>query len=274
MKTKYLQAAAVACLMISNVTVLADSGDIALSQAQQVAAVKEINEKVTDAEDITIEEVSGETEEPEITEVNVQEINIQEITVEEGIVNEETGEFITNEELEAQKEEEMNTGMADSFQTAVTPVNSDTPTAATLEKYPNADSTISEEDLRDICLRAGQEFGISPYILYAMAERESSRHVYSVSGAGCEGLFQISPKWHAGRMEALGVTDIYDPLGNARTAASYMSELLAEGNGDYYYALMRYNMKASTANALYAAGEISEYAQGIVDRAHDLEGTF
>ena len=262
-KSKYLQAAAVACLMISNVTVLADSGDIASSQVQE-STVDSIFEDIT----------TQENEEVDIQETDIQEISIQEITVEEGTIDEETGEFVSNEELEEQEAEKMTDGMADSFEDAVTPVDGDTPTQATLEKYPDADSTISEEDLKDICLRAGEEFGISPYILYAMAERESSRHVYSVSGSGCKGLFQISPKWHEQRMQSLGVDDIYDPLGNARTAASYMSELLAAGDGDYYYALMRYNMKTETANDLYEAGKISEYAQGIVDRAHDLEGTF
>ena len=46
---------------------------------------------------------------------------------------------------------------------------------------------------------------------------------------------------------------------------------LAEENDDLYYMLMRYNMKKSTADKLYEAGEYSDYAVGIVERSAELE---
>ena len=129
--------------------------------------------------------------------------------------------------------------------------------------------TISEELLIEYTEEIGQQYGICPELLQAMAERESSLRIYATNGT-CKGLMQISEKWHRDRMERLGVTDIYDAYGNILLAADYLVEL-AEENDDLYYILMRYNMKKSTADRLYEAGEYSAYAVGIVERSAELE---
>lgn len=132
-----------------------------------------------------------------------------------------------------------------------------------------AQKTISEELLIEYTEEIGQQYGICPELLQAIAERESSLRIYATNGT-CKGLMQISEKWHRDRMERLGVTDIYDAYGNILLAADYITEL-AEENDDLYYVLMRYNMKKSTADKLYEAGEYSDYAIGIVERAAELE---
>lgn len=128
---------------------------------------------------------------------------------------------------------------------------------------------ISEELLIEYTEEIGQQYGICPELLQAIAERESSLRIYATNG-NCKGLMQISEKWHKDRMERLGVTDIYDAYGNILLAADYIAEL-AEQNDDLYYVLMRYNMKRSTAKKLYEAGEYSKYAIGIVERSAELE---
>lgn len=132
-----------------------------------------------------------------------------------------------------------------------------------------AQQTISEELLIEYTEEIGQQYGICPELLQAIAERESSLRIYATNGT-CKGLMQISEKWHRDRMERLGVTDIYDAYGNILLAADYIAEL-AEENDDLYYVLMRYNMKKSTADKLYEAGKYSDYAIGIVERAAELE---
>ena len=128
---------------------------------------------------------------------------------------------------------------------------------------------ISEELLIEYTEEIGQQYGICPELLQAMAERESSLRIYATNGT-CKGLMQISEKWHQDRMERLGVTDIYDAYGNILLAADYLAEL-AEENDDLYYVLMRYNMKKSTAKKLYEAGEYTDYAVGIIERSAELE---
>ena len=128
---------------------------------------------------------------------------------------------------------------------------------------------ISEKQLIEFTEEIGQQYNICPELLQAIAERESSLRIYATNGT-CKGLMQISEKWHRDRMERLGVTNIYDAYGNILLAADYLDEL-AQENGDLYYVLMRYNMKKSTADKLYEAGEYTDYAVEIAERAAELE---
>lgn len=127
--------------------------------------------------------------------------------------------------------------------------------------------TLSRTELEACCKAAGLEFNVDPYILEALCETESGLDVYAVNG-NYVGLFQVSLQ-HSDRMAAIGGTDIWEPLTNARVAASLLSELLQEC-GDMHYALMRYNMRADTANNMWKNGKISDYAKKIVSRAEVL----
>lgn len=134
-----------------------------------------------------------------------------------------------------------------------------------------AEGCISEAELIQITEEVGAMYDICPELLQALVERESTYRIDATNGS-CKGLAQISVKWHTDRMERLGVTDIYEPYGNILVAADYLRELYDERqDDDTYYVLMRYNMAIDTANQLYAAGEITDYARGIVKRAMELE---
>ncbi len=134
-----------------------------------------------------------------------------------------------------------------------------------------AEGCISEAELIAITEEVGAMYDICQELLQALVERESTFYINATNG-NCKGLAQISTRWHAERMERLGVTDIYEPYGNTIVAADYLRELYNEReDDDTYYVLMRYNMAIDTANQLYAAGEITDYARGIVKRAMELE---
>ena len=128
---------------------------------------------------------------------------------------------------------------------------------------------IDTDELQEICEEVGEEFGICPELLQALVERESSGNIFAVNG-DCKGLTQISERWHEERMGRLGVTDLFDPKGNIRVCADYLLELRSK-NDDLYWVLMHYNMKHKTASRLYEAGQYTEYAIGICERAAQLE---
>ena len=118
------------------------------------------------------------------------------------------------------------------------------------------------------CVEYGSEYGICPELLMAIIERESSGKA-NVSNGSCIGLMQISSRWHADRMEKLGVTTLYSERGNVHVGADYLADLF-EDCGDAALALMIYHGE-SNAVSKYERGEISSYASGILERSAQLE---
>ena len=86
-------------------------------------------------------------------------------------------------------------------------------------------------------------------------------------GGASLGGFQINTRWHTGRMEALGVTDLTDTAQCATVALDYLREL-----EDRYgfepeseALLMAYNMGPSGARAALKAGRTStEYSREVI----------
>lgn len=130
------------------------------------------------------------------------------------------------------------------------------------------ESFINESELQQITLRTGKAYDIDPCLLYAICEKESSLNIYAENGR-CQGLMQVSERWHKTRMEKLGVESLFDPEGNVLVATDYISDLISE-NSDIAYVLMRYNMAISTADELYGKGVITDYARSVIERQADL----
>lgn len=131
------------------------------------------------------------------------------------------------------------------------------------------------EDIIAYTEEIGAEYNICPELLQAIIERESRNNPKATNG-GCIGLMQVSEKWHADRMERLGVTDLYDSYSNILVGTDYLAELWREASkkgygDDLYYVLMRYNMTADSANRLYESGIYSDYAISISERSAELE---
>ena len=75
----------------------------------------------------------------------------------------------------------------------------------------------------DVCERDPDTF----CFLMAIAEHESGFDSETVGDGGRSiGMMQINTRWHAGRMEALGVTDLTDPVQCAAVAIDYLRELV------------------------------------------------
>lgn len=127
-----------------------------------------------------------------------------------------------------------------------------------------AESYIPEE-IQNVCVKYGEEYGICPELLMAMIERESSGRPDAESG-GCKGLMQISDRWHKDRMERLEVTDIYDVDGNIHVGADYLAELF-EKYEDVGNVLMVYHGEKNAATKT----ELSDYADWILTRSAELE---
>jgi soluble lytic murein transglycosylase-like protein len=118
------------------------------------------------------------------------------------------------------------------------------------------------------CEEIGELYGVCPELLMSIIEHESSGNKYAENGS-CKGLMQVSVRWHADRMEKLGVTDIYDEYGNILVATDYISEL-REDYEEVSYVLDVYNGN-SKATYNYENGILSVYAKSVLERSAELE---
>ena len=87
-------------------------------------------------------------------------------------------------------------------------------------------------------------------------------------------MMQINTKWHTGRMEALGVTDLTDPVQCAAVAIDYLQERESRYGfePESEALLMAYNMGPKRAAELWAQGILeSQYSRTVMERAEAWE---
>lgn len=98
--------------------------------------------------------------------------------------------------------------------------------------YLNTDATLDT-----YFTKASQTYGVPKALLEAITMQESSFNPKATSHCGAQGLMQLMPA----TARSLGVTDAYDPEQNIMGGAKYISQLLAQYNGNTEFALAAYN---------------------------------
>ena len=96
--------------------------------------------------------------------------------------------------------------------------------------------------------------------LMAIAEHESGFQTDLVGDGGRSlGMMQINTKWHTERLEALGVTDLMNPVQCAAVAVDYLHELESRYGFEPWSEglLMSYNMGPGDARKALGAGKTS-----------------
>jgi len=103
----------------------------------------------------------------------------------------------------------------------------------------------------------------------AIAEVESGFDTDLLGDGGDSiGMMQINTRWHTGRMEALGVTDLTDPVQCATVAIDYLLELedIMGAGPDDHALYLAYNMGPSGAKRAIRAGTSStEYSTAVME---------
>ncbi len=124
------------------------------------------------------------------------------------------------------------------------------------------DCPLSEE-VQDYIFAECKRYGISPAVVIAIIEKESTFDRYAMGDNGRSfGLMQIQVKSHIDRMIDLDCTDIFDPIKNVTVGINYLAEL-QNRYGDITKALVAYN--AGCYN-----GTITSYAYDVLARAERL----
>ncbi|MFN2533413.1 MAG: transglycosylase SLT domain-containing protein [Pyrinomonadaceae bacterium] len=83
----------------------------------------------------------------------------------------------------------------------------------------------------------GERYGIDPYLVFLVIERESRFHTRAVSPKGALGLMQLMP----GTARRLGVSRPFDPAQNIKGGTQYLRELMDMFGGQVNLVLASYN---------------------------------
>lgn len=125
------------------------------------------------------------------------------------------------------------------------------------------------EDLQKYIFEVAKDYSVSPYLIMAVIERESTYRIEAIGDSGRSfGLMQIQKKEHLDRMERLEVTDLLNPKENILTGTDYLYELF-QLREDVYWVLMCYNGGFGYARKNNA--NPTPYAIEVVSRSCELE---
>ena len=112
-----------------------------------------------------------------------------------------------------------------------------------------------QDTLRGVCEEAGVSFELALSVIW----KETNYRNLTGDGGKSYGYMQVQPRWHSGRMEKLGVTDLMDPESNSRVGCDFLAELLS---------------KYPLANALayYNSGStrVNRYAEKVMNYMEEL----
>lgn len=112
--------------------------------------------------------------------------------------------------------------------------------------------------------------GVDMSLVLAIIGQESNYRPDAVGDDGNSlGLMQIQPRWHAARMERLGVTDLLDPYQNTAVGIDLLAELIEEGNGTEW-AVTAYNAGTAAADYNRTIGTRTEYAESVMKLTEEL----
>lgn len=101
---------------------------------------------------------------------------------------------------------------------------------------------------------ACEKYSVPVELALAVMDIESEYQTNAVNGA-CVGLYQINTDYIAAYEDALGVTDITDPVQNIESGVWYLGQLL-EKHGEVNLALMHYHL-GNKADRLWEQGQHS-----------------
>lgn len=153
--------------------------------------------------------------------------------------------------------------------------------AATLISPNPAAAEPNKEVMQDYAVRTAELFDLSPELVLAVIDQESSWKINSKSSAGCLGLMQLNPNTGKWCCEQIGLQwDPYDYETNISCGCYYLKYIHDEyAKADIseedlvYFTLIAYNRGIAGANKWVAAHDLYKngYANSVLNKKEILE---
>ncbi len=102
---------------------------------------------------------------------------------------------------------------------------------------PKTDWTSGNPAIDHLIRTNGDRYGVDPYLVFLVIEKESRFRVRALSPKGAQGLMQLMP----GTARRLGVTKPFDPAQNIKGGTQYLRELMDMFRGEVNLVLASYN---------------------------------
>ena len=114
-------------------------------------------------------------------------------------------------------------------------------------------------DLQDVLRSVCEETGVAFELALSVIWKETNFRNIMGDGGKSYGYMQVQPKWHSGRMEKLGVTDLMDPESNFRVGCDFLAELLN-----------RYPLASALAYYNSGSPRVNRYAEKVMTYMEEL----
>jgi LysM repeat protein len=102
---------------------------------------------------------------------------------------------------------------------------------------PKTDWSSGNSTIDHLIRSNGERYGVDPYLVFLVIEKESRFRTRALSPKGAQGLMQLMP----GTARRLGVTKPFDPAQNIRGGTQYLRELMDMFGGQVNLVLASYN---------------------------------
>ena len=102
---------------------------------------------------------------------------------------------------------------------------------------PKTDWTSGNPSIDHLIRTNGERYGVDPYLVFLVIEKESRFRVRALSPKGAQGLMQLMP----GTARRLGVTKPFDAAQNIKGGTQYLRELMDMFGGEVNLVLASYN---------------------------------
>ena len=140
-------------------------------------------------------------------------------------------------------------------------------------EYVPESTTLTQDSVHSMAEVIGEQYGISPILLQAIARVESQYTTDLTNSSGAVGICQVVPKYNKDRMDRLGITDLKNPYYNMVLCAEYIKDMrtLSPYGNDQNFIIMSYHAGINGATSKYEKNMSTDYVTSVSQTIKELE---
>ena len=140
-------------------------------------------------------------------------------------------------------------------------------------EYEPESTNLTQDSVHSMAEVIGEQYGISPILLQAIARVESQYATDLTNSSGAVGICQVVPKYNKDRMDRLGITDLKNPYYNMVLCAEYIKDMrtLSPYGNDQNFIIMSYHAGINGATSKYEKNMSTDYVTSVNQTIKELE---